>query len=313
MTRHCFLLVIGLIGLTTPADAGTFKQTKGPATLEVRWDASGRKLALADQITVTLRIEGSPALDVYGAPLELGAQAKWILFERSRDTKETIGLKRVRWQLVYHFAPREPGQEVAFAFPEVKFRDGKEYAVSWKPIPFEVVSEITAPDPTKLKGVPTIEELPPIVPPEESAWILFLLAGCLLPLLLVAISGLWLVLRRAPSRSAIDLAFYELQRLVGMKLPEKGRSERFITLLTMIVRRYLERQYALPARRQTTPEFVCFLTSCETLTSAEKEFLTTFLRRCEAVKFANTEMSIAECNQWEEATRRFLAGRKVVY
>jgi Clp amino terminal domain, pathogenicity island component len=309
MTCFRYLLILALLGPATPCAGGAVKQAQGDATLEVSWEGDERKLGLADQITVTLRIEGNEALNVYGAPLDLGAKANWLLVERSKDTKMPIRAKRVRWQLVYKFAPREPGREIAFAFPEVRYRDGDERAITWEPITFEVTTQITAPETAKLKGIAAIEELPAIAPPEESAW-RWLLLG-ILPVVGIAIFALWLIRRRARSRSAVDLALYELQRLVGMKLPEKGNSERFITLLTMLVRRYLERQYALPARRRTTPEFVRFLASCETWTTPEKDFLTSFLQRCEAVKFAKAAMSVAECGKWVDAVRQFLQPRKV--
>ena len=308
MKRLRWLLIPWLFGMTPPCDAGTYRQTNGAARLEVRYDADGRKLALADLITVHLTIEGSADLEVYGAPLELPGSAKWVLVERSKPVRESIDLKRVRWQLTYRFGSHETGKEILFAFPEVKFRDGDEFTAAWTPIAFAVESQVGVADATKVKGVAGIEELPAIELPEESAWKWWLLAG-LVPLALVALIGLYWLLRRVPERSATQLALYEWQRLIGMKLPEKGRSERFITLLTMLVRRYLERQFALPARRQTTPEFLHTLTSCAALTAPEKQFLTTFLQRCEAVKFAHEGMSAEECSQWAEATRRFLHGR----
>jgi len=298
-----FISVLCLIGLASPCSAGTIKQTNGPAALAIEFET--RKLALADLITVTLTVEGSRALEV-AAPLE--APAKWLLVERSKAVRENVGAARVRWKLIYRFAPREPGDKIPFAFPEVKFVDGEEQSASWTAITFEVASPIVAPDPSKLQDITAIETLPPIPPAEGTSWFWPAL-GAVCLLVIVAVLGLWLLLRRVPSRSAAQVALYELQRLVAMKLPEKGRSERFITLLTMLVRKYLERQLALPARRRTTPEFVRFLRKCETLTTAEKEFLSSFLQRCEAVKFAHEGMSAADCGQWAEATRRFLQDR----
>src|SRR5207244_1939212 len=85
--------------------------------------------------------------------------------------------------------------------------------------------------------------------------------------------------------------------------------ERFITLLTTLVRRYLERQCSVPARRRTTPEFRNVLAPMAVLTIEEKQFLTAFLERCEAVKFAQEMMTPQECVRWAEAVRQFLEGR----
>jgi hypothetical protein len=91
-----------------------------------------------------------------------------------------------------------------------------------------------------------------------------------------------------------------------MKLPEQGRSERFVTLLTILVRQYLERQYSLPARRRTTPEFLLQLVQVAALAPEEKQFLTSFLERSEHIKFANVPITPEECAHWANAAKHFL-------
>ena len=128
-----------------------------------------------------------------------------------------------------------------------------------------------------------------------------------LVVLLAALAfGLRRFLRRDSSRTSAQLALEAWDRLLAKKLPENGRSERFITLLTMLMRRYLERQFALPARRRTTAEFVQQLESCPLLSGEEKQFLTSFLERCDAVKFAKVDMSVDECRRWADSARQFL-------
>ena len=97
---------------------------------------------------------------------------------------------------------------------------------------------------------------------------------------------------------------------MALNLPEHGRSERFITLLTTLLRRYLERQYAIPARRRTTPEFVQLLADFGTLSADDKQFLVRFLERCEAIKFADVPMPPAECSEWAQAIRQFIQRRQ---
>src|SRR5262249_42701292 len=98
----------------------------------------------------------------------------------------------------------------------------------------------------------------------------------------------------------------EWRRLMALRLPEQGRSERFITLLTLLVRQYLERQYALPARRRTTSEFLEQLARISSLGSEQKHFLASFLEQSEQVKFAQVSLTSDECQQWADAARRFL-------
>jgi hypothetical protein len=301
------LLILCLLGSARPCLAGTFTQNKGAASLEVSYDKETRKLALADLITVTLTVEGSASMRTPVAPLELAPAAPWVLVERSKFVRETIHVSRVRYRLIYRFAPREPGTKVPFHFPDVKFKDGEEaeQTLTWVPISFEVQTHVAAPDLAAMRDITAIEELPTIELADQS-WQLWsaLAVSCLL--LIAIVYALRVFLARNPPRSPAQLALYEWQRLIALKLPERGRSERFITLLTMLVRQYLERQFALPARRQTTPEFMQNLDRFPMLTAPEKQFLTTFLQRCDAVKFARAAMTPEECAQWAEAARQFL-------
>jgi hypothetical protein len=303
-------LIVCLVASAPPCVGGTFTQTNGPAVLEVSYDADTRKLALADLITVTLTVEGRPSLRTPVAPLELAPAAPWMLVERSKFVRETINASRVRYRLVYRFAPREPGKKVPFHFPDVKLRDGEEaeQTLNWVPIFFEVETHIAAPNLADMRGIPDIEELAPIEPADQS-WQVIAAVAVLFVLLIAIVYALRVFLGRNPPRSPAQLALYEWQRLIALKLPQRGRTERFITLLTMLVRHYLERQFALPARRQTTPEFMQNLDRFPMLTAQEKQFLTTFLQRCDAVKFAQAEMTPDECAQWAEAARQFLQFR----
>ena len=291
-------LIVCLLASASPCAGGTFTQTKGPAVLEVSYDADTRKLALADLITVTLTVEGRPSLRTPIAPLELAPAAPWVLVERSKFVRQTINDSSVRYRLTYRFAPREPGKKVAFHVPDVKLRDGEEaeQTLTWAPIFFDVETQIATPNVADMRGTPDIEELPPIEPADRT-WQLVAAAAVLFLLLVAIVYALRVFLSRKPVRSPAQLALYEWQRLIALKLPHKGRSERFITLLTMLVRHYLERQFALPARRQTTPEFMQNLDRFPMLTAPEKQFLTAFLQRCDTVKFAQAEMTSEECGQ----------------
>jgi hypothetical protein len=304
MTRPALILLCALT-LAPPCGAGTLTQRRGDAAFEVRFDGDEPALALADLIEVTLTIEGGAGL-VVQAPLELGGTEPWLLVERTRPTRDPLGKERIRWRITYRFAPREPGK-LEFALPAVKFRagDGPEQTATFDPIVFTVTTQAG-----ELRPSTGIEELSKVTPPNQ-AWqfwtVLTVASACFLTLLLV----LRRVLRREKPKTPTEHALHELQRLVALDLPEHGRSERFVTLLTTLVRRYLERQFALPARRQTTPEFLRALADASTLSAEEKHFLQSFLERCESVKFAAVPMSAAECAQLASETREFLRRRLV--
>jgi hypothetical protein len=305
MTR--FLLPLILL-IASPAVAGTIKQQQGPATLELHFPGEVPRLGLADLLGVTLTIEGHESLRVR-APEQLPAGAPWLLVERSTPERQSIGTKRVRWQLRYRFAPREPGKKIPFQFPDVVVREkeDEDQQIQFKPIDWVVVTSIAAADSAELRGITGIEPVPEVKAAEiEWRWLALAVLGMGGILLLVLLRFL---VKRRFGRSHAQIALYEWQRLVALNLPEQNRSERFITLLTLLVRRFLERQFNLPARRQTTPEFLRQIHQNPALSHDERQFLTAFLQSSEAVKFANQPMTLDECRHWAEAVKQFLQRR----
>jgi hypothetical protein len=298
-------LPIVLLLTPTPLFAGTIQQQNGPARLELRFDGETPRLALADLLSVTLTVEGHESLRVR-APHELTATEPWQLVERSIPQRIPVGTDRVRWQLHYKFAPREPGTKVPFAFPEVAFRekDDDERSVTFDPVECTVIAPF---EPADFRDITAIEELP-AVPVKSLEWRWPAVAVAIIALMGIVLIVRFL-LRRRRLRSNAQLALYELQRLNALSLAEQNRSERFITLLTMLVRRFLEREFDIPARRRTTPEFVQELDRHAALTTEEKQFLAEFLQQSEHVKFANQAMSLADCQRWAKAVEAFLQRR----
>jgi hypothetical protein len=309
MNQIRFILVVLLMSAALPCVAGEIVQRQGGATLTIRYDAEKPRLALSDLITVTLEVEGKKTLRVSAAD-RFPASFPWLLVELSRVERTPLEGDRVHWRLRYTFAPREPGKQ-SFAFPEVKLRESNDEkddrSIAWSPVDFDVTTAIADPDRASVRGDASIEKLPDLPPPLfDWRWLPVAVSILLvLGLALVAVL-LW---RRRTAKTPAGLALYEWQRLVALGLPEQGRSERFITLLTLLVRQYLERQFLIPARRQTTPEFLRDLEQHSSLSAEEKQFLTSFLPRADAIKFAGTDMSAAECTQWAQAAREFIARR----
>jgi hypothetical protein len=301
-------LILLLLAMPSPVLADTITRHAGAATLTVRFDGKG-ELALSDLVRVTLEVVGGPELLV-DAPLMLPDNAPWLLVERSGVTRTPHG-DGVKWRLEYSFAPREPG-ELQFVYPAFRWREGKTewQSATFDPIPIRVVTQIAKVDRTAARDITSIESIPD---PGESAidwrW-LAALTGTV-----IALCAAWLVWRYArhrKERSLAHAALYEWRRLTALDLPRKGRSERFITLLTLLMRRYFERQFGIPARRQTTPEFLRDLSNHASLTDEERSFSVAFLQACEAVKFANVPMSEDECERWGDAARAFLERRASV-
>jgi hypothetical protein len=309
--RLRLLLLIGCVLTPTASLAGPVVQPKGAATLTVSSPGESRELTLADTITVTLTIEGSPALTVV-VPRELPAAGKWVLVEAGKPVWETLRPGLIRRQQVYRCAPREPGDSVPFVFADIQVRDdGTEpQTIRWDPVVFKITTRITQPDRSAIRDTTSIEEVPPL-PPATPPWpywplvVLALPAGAMLVLL-----RRWL--RKQRPRSPAQRALYELGRLRGLKLPEKGKSERFMTLLTLLVRDYFERDCDLPARRKTTPELLAALQEHAGIAEPHRRLLLELFRRAEAVKFAGERMNAVECERWEKIVGEFLDSRSAV-
>ena len=275
-----------------------------PATLEIRYDADRPAITLADVITVELRIEGTSELQV---DIPAGGLKGWNLVKPLETLKkESIGKDRSRWRLMTRFAPDQPGASVSFEYPEVTYHEGKDkHSVKFAKVDFTVTTQFSNADVTQLRDKPEIEALPTVDPPRATPWWWYVAGGSITLLLVVTMIArrYW---RRARRQSASELALNEWKRLMALRLPEKGHTERFITLLTLLVRQFLERQFSVPARRRTTPEFLRQLGQIPGMSDAQKQFLTSFLERCEHVKFAQAPIATKECNRLAEETRQFI-------
>ncbi len=308
MTRLGLLLTTALTLLACPCAAETIeRQARGTATLEVRFEP---KLTLADTITATLVVEARPGWEI-SRPRDLPTTAKWLLVDRSKEERESLPAGWTRWRQTYRFAPKEPG-DLPFTFPDVGLRDPNagEKAISWNAIPIQVAVPAVSPDRAAIRGNTDVERSPRL-PVHQIPWYYVLIWFPLLLPFIALIVLLCFLLRRKQAHSALARALYELQRLTAMNLPTRGRGERFITLLTLLVRAYLERACAWPARRQTTPEFRAACECAAALNADEKRFLIELMQRAEVIKYAHANITIDECMLWAEKTRQFLRARGV--
>jgi len=120
----------------------------------------------------------------------------------------------------------------------------------------------------------------------------------------------WFLVRRwrrfAPPLPCDQAALRELDRLMAMNLPQAGRGVRFSFLVSTIVRRYLERRLQLPARRQTTAEFLAAMRQAPLLAPPQQELLRDFLERCDLAKFAGVAPTPQECQGIAASARMLL-------
>ena len=102
----------------------------------------------------------------------------------------------------------------------------------------------------------------------------------------------WNLIRRAHRRirlmrmSPRERALEELSELLARKLVEKNQVKDFYVELTMVVRRYIERQHHIRAPEQTTEEFLAAVSSDPRFEADVVERLQSFLEAADLVKFA---------------------------
>jgi hypothetical protein len=121
-----------------------------------------------------------------------------------------------------------------------------------------------------------------------------------LGLLLAALLGtlLWRLFRKrsareagpdVPLRSPREIAFERLQRLRGD--PAGLEAEPFTVEVSDIVRQFLEAALKIPAREQTSEEFLTAVQSDPALPEVLREHMPPFLDQCDRVKFARQALA----------------------
>lgn len=99
--------------------------------------------------------------------------------------------------------------------------------------------------------------------------------------------------------SPIERAWAELERLLKKQLPSRGRYKDFYVELTLVVRRYVQRKYAINAPHLTTEEF---------LSLRPDDRLSDFLVSADLIKFAGVEATTESAERAVESARAYLKG-----
>jgi len=150
-----------------------------------------------------------------------------------------------------------------------------------------------------------------IAPPVDYSliprWVVFV--GTFLTLTIIG-SIVWLITRSrkqpVPVKSARERAMELLDRIedeIEMLSPYQ-----FSIRVSDILRSYVTEQYKLPVTRQTSIEFLNVIKAASPFSEEEKELLKDFLDRCDLIKFARYEATIADSRLLLEEATRFLKG-----
>jgi hypothetical protein len=107
-------------------------------------------------------------------------------------------------------------------------------------------------------------------------------------------------------RSAYDEAVAQLRALEDGGPPDDTAADGWFVALSSIVRRYLEQRYEIRAPELTTEEFLQVATARPELTAEHRSLLTSFLERCDRVKFAGYRPDAEESLATLKAARGFV-------
>jgi hypothetical protein len=112
--------------------------------------------------------------------------------------------------------------------------------------------------------------------------------------------------RIAQQRSAYDEAVSQLRALEDQGPPDAAAADDWFVALSAIVRHYLEQRYEIRAPELTTEEFLQVATARPELTAEHRGLLSSFLERCDQVKFAGYRPDADESLATLKAARGFV-------
>jgi hypothetical protein len=306
MRRVACLLVMAVWALSPAhARALALRQTKGPASLDVRSDGGGPGLALSDTLALTLSVTGAERIEVE-PPARLLEAPGWSILRRFPATNKVLETGEQRWQQSFALAPAAPGDQTLHVAPlRYRLPGGDWRTAAWDPAAIKVETQIKEADPKSLRDITAIEPLPePPAGDWPSPWLLAVPAGLLAVALLA-----W---RRRPSRrpreSAARRALRECDRLLARDLLARGRGKQLAILLAAIMRRYLERSHGLPARRRTSQELLQALETGDHLTAEDPAFLARFFAELDPARYAPPG-DAARLAPLVEETRQFFVAK----
>ncbi|PKP35072.1 MAG: hypothetical protein CVT98_10400 [Bacteroidetes bacterium HGW-Bacteroidetes-15] len=246
----------------------------------------------ADTLITGIEVIGQPTIDT--------------LAKRTDDTEFTYRLKLTSFDEGYY---RIPG----FSLP---FSDGvNQDTAQTSPIWFMVN---TLPPDTTLTSIYDIK-LPieePITLAEVVPWV----GGSLLIAGIIALIALYLIKRKKNEplffpRKPVDpphvVALRELEKIKEKKLWNTDNHKHYQTVLTDVIRDYIEGRFSIPAMEQTTDETIRSLKKSEVLSSRLIEGLQETLSLADLVKFARFKPEISENEAGLDFGFRFVNETKI--
>lgn len=153
-----------------------------------------------------------------------------------------------------------------------------------------------------------------IAPPVDYSflptWLIFVGSFVVISLIGLVV---WLLKRTKrpalPPKLPREIALEELDIISGEI--ETMNPYLFSIRVSDILRHYVTNQYALPVTRQTSVEFLTGLAKTSSFSPNEKSLLEDFLNRCDLIKFARYEATVADSRLLLEEATRFVKGEQL--
>ncbi len=98
-------------------------------------------------------------------------------------------------------------------------------------------------------------------------------------------------LHRPGELSPREWALRELDRIAGMGVPANGDVEHYHTLLSDVIRQYVDRNWHTHAQKQTTAEFLENVRQSTVIAAEQQKQLQELLEACDLAKFARVEVA----------------------
>jgi len=279
--------------LSTVTEEGPVKATVELAPLEPR---------LGDALTLTLTVEAQP-----GVTVEMPAFG-FTPRERTEPDGRSVQSQRYTLQAPMSGRQRIPPLRIEF----LDQRPGHVAANGTEEYRELLTDELAVTIVSVLPDGAVTDELRPVraslAEPSVNAW-RWLTALAALGIV-AAMAGLSFYLKRLSVErarvTAYDRAIQRMAALEQRGFPSSGEADAWYVELSDIVRHYLEDRYGVRAPELTTEEFLQEARGSAELTGAHRELLSSFLERCDQVKFAAYHPEQAESQDALASSRRFL-------
>lgn len=259
------------------------EQRLGSAVCSIEVDRTS--LTLADELSLTLRIEGPAPVEVE-LPQPFTRSKDWRL--RALPPKVSpLPNGRERWEQVVRAEAFQSGERVPLTFEPIRFRTGNElrdWTLTWPATDIQVQSSADEPDLGQARPVTGLEPLP-TSESNRVPWLGLAALGVVLALLGV-------VARRSRARRAArDAHPPHLRAEAEIDAALAGPPADAPMKLAQALRDYCETRFAIAATRQTTTEFVLAMEKSRNLPDESLAALQAILVRCDVAKFAGAAVA----------------------